>query len=86
LHNGKSVCPSSVFRQQNLLASHCLAGQQACGWATNPPVAHWLDEDLETDSGRMGVSVKTLWGWENDPWFPGPAAAKLVAKGFPFDS
>jgi DNA-binding XRE family transcriptional regulator len=33
-------------------------------------------------AAEMGVSIKTLWGWENDLWLPSFATAKLVAKGF----
>ena len=33
-------------------------------------------------ASEMGVSAKTLWGWENDIWMPKLEKDKLAAMGF----
>jgi transcriptional regulator with XRE-family HTH domain len=36
-------------------------------------------------AAEMGISVKTLRGWENDLWLPIFGKDKLTAKGFVLD-
>jgi transcriptional regulator with XRE-family HTH domain len=55
--------------------SRTTTGQQIRGWRIG------LKKTGKQMAAEMGVSVKTLWGWENDLWLPGFAGVKLVANG-----
>ena len=33
-------------------------------------------------ASELGISVKTLWGWENDLWLPSSRTTNLLAKKF----
>jgi transcriptional regulator with XRE-family HTH domain len=53
--------------------SKATTGQRIRGWRIG------LKKTRKQMAFDLGVSVKTLWGWENDLWLPGPRMAKLVA-------
>ena len=58
--------------------SKATTGQRILQWRIG------LKKTRKQMAAEIGVSVKTLWGWENDLWLPGPAMVKLVAKDFSF--
>jgi transcriptional regulator with XRE-family HTH domain len=58
------------------LDSKATTGQRIRGWRIG------LKKTRKQMAAEMGVSVKTLWGWENDLWLPIFAKEKLTAKGF----
>jgi transcriptional regulator with XRE-family HTH domain len=59
--------------------SEATLGQRIRGWRIG------LKKTRKQMAAEMGVSVKTLWGWENDLWLPIFAKEKLTAKGFVLD-
>ena len=58
--------------------SKATTGQRIRGWRIG------LKKTRKQMAAEMGVSVKTLWGWENDLWLPIFGKDKLIAKGFAF--
>lgn len=51
--------------------SKATTGQRIQGWRIG------LKKTRKEMAAEMGVSVKTLWGWENDFWLPIFGKAKL---------
>lgn len=61
------------------LDSKATTGQRIRGWRIG------LKKTRKQMASEIGVSVKTLWGWENDLWLPIFGKGKLTAKGFVLD-